>query len=58
MFEAAKNALEYLNNDSLSEIKRYKTPPAGAEMVVSALCEMFGVRSDWETGKALISQDK
>ena len=54
--EQAMKEVDQLDKDDISVIKSFKKPPAAVELVMNAICLLFGLREKWDNSKALLGK--
>jgi dynein heavy chain len=53
---AANKALDSLDKKDVQEIKVFNTPPELVQVVMEAVCVLFGRKTDWKTAKAFLGE--
>jgi dynein heavy chain len=54
--EEATKALDKLDKKDVQELKVFTTPPAMVQVVLEAVCILFGRKTDWKAAKMLLSE--
>ena len=57
IFSRAQAILSRLNERDFEEIRTYRAPPVSVILVVEAICILFDVPPNWESGQALLHRE-